>query len=171
MYSRSAYTALAMPLVEGDGEQDVRCLRSSVSDERFIGCPLKVRILQINICVTVTGGRYVDEPGSGSHQERYPVDEKKVTQVISTELSFKTVGGMPKGCGHHAGVCDYQVERFTFGYEFLGTITHALQIGEIELYQLKASPVLRRVPSNLSGCSFRLSQIANGTHNMCAMRC
>src|SRR6202047_2726519 len=45
MHSRSAYTALAVALVEGDGKQDVRRLRPAVSNERFIGRPLEVRIV------------------------------------------------------------------------------------------------------------------------------
>jgi hypothetical protein len=45
MYSRSAYTTLAVALVEGDGKQDVRRLRPAVSNERFIGRPLEVRIV------------------------------------------------------------------------------------------------------------------------------
>jgi hypothetical protein len=76
--------------------------------------------------------------------------------VIGTELRFETVHGTPEGCSHHASVCDDQVEGFTLGYEFVGTSTHALQIGEIELDKLKASAVFRRIPSDLSGCRFRL---------------
>src|SRR6202035_3346429 len=60
MYSRSAYTTLAVALVEGDGKQDVRRLRPAVSNERFIGRPLEVRIVQIYVGEPVTGGRQVD---------------------------------------------------------------------------------------------------------------
>ena len=76
--------------------------------------------------------------------------------MIGAELRFKAVYGMPKGCSHHASVCDDQVEGFTLGYEFVGTGPHALQIGEIELDKFKAAAVFRRIFSDLSGCRFRL---------------
>jgi hypothetical protein len=53
MYSHSAYTTLAVALVEGDGKQDVCCLRLAVSNERFIGRALEARIVYVNIGVAV----------------------------------------------------------------------------------------------------------------------
>src|ERR1700736_2656408 len=151
MHSRSAYTPLPMPLVEGDGKQDVRSLRSAIGNEWFIRCPLKVRIVPVNIRVAVTRGCEVNNASPGSHQGHNPVDQNKVPQVIGTELSFKAVRSVSEGCSHHARVSDNQIERFALGYELVGTGTHALQIGEIELDKFEASAVFLRIPPDLSG--------------------
>jgi len=55
MYGRSAYAALAMPLVESNSKEDVRRLRSAIGNKWLIGCVLKVGIFQVHVGEAVTG--------------------------------------------------------------------------------------------------------------------
>ncbi len=148
MHGRGAHTTLTVPPVEGNGEEDVRRLRSAVGNEGLIGRPLKVGILEIDVGVAVTGRRQVDQPSSGSDKRRDAINEYKVAQVIGAELCFKTVGGMAKWCGHHARIGDDHVEGFTLCEQFVGTRARAFEAGEIERNQLKASTVGGRYCEN-----------------------
>ena len=56
MHGRGAYATLPMPTVEGNGEEDVCCLRSSVSNEGRVRCPLKVGIIEIDVGEAVARG-------------------------------------------------------------------------------------------------------------------
>src|SRR5580704_14797719 len=108
-------TPAPMPLIEGNRKQDIRGLGTAVSDERFVRGSFKVRIFQVNIGETVTGGRNVDEPGSRAQQGRNPVDQDKVAKMIGAELPFETVRGMLKRCLHHARICDDQIKGLPLG--------------------------------------------------------
>ena len=66
MHGRSAHTTLTVPPVEGNSEENIRRLRPAVGNERLIGRPLKVGILEIDVGVAVTGRRQVDQPSSGA---------------------------------------------------------------------------------------------------------
>ena len=97
MHGGSAHAALLVPLVESNGKKEISRLRSTISDERVIGCPLKVGILQINIGVTVTRRSQVNQPASRADKTRNPVNENKVAQMIGPELRLKTSRRLPKG--------------------------------------------------------------------------
>ena len=86
-------------------------------------------------------------------------------------MSFKAVRSMPEGCSHHSRVCDDHVEAFTLCQESVGTGAHALQIGEIELDELKIAASFRRLGSDLGGCRCCLDQIPGRAHDVRAMRC
>jgi hypothetical protein len=113
MHGRGAHTTLTVPPVEGNSEEDIRRLRSTVGKEGLIGRPFKVGILEIDVGVAVTGRRQVDQPSSGADKRRDAVNEDEVAQLIGAELCFKAVDGMAKRCGHHARVGDDHVEGFT----------------------------------------------------------
>ena len=49
MHGRSAHSTLAVPLVEGDGEETICGLRPAIRDEGIIGRSLKVRIVEVDI--------------------------------------------------------------------------------------------------------------------------
>jgi hypothetical protein len=50
----SAHATVPVSSVEGHREQDVGRLGSSISNERFIGCALKVGILEVHVGIAVT---------------------------------------------------------------------------------------------------------------------
>ena len=53
MHGRCAHATLPMPLVESNGKEDVRRLRSAVGNEGLVGRSLKVGILEIDVGETV----------------------------------------------------------------------------------------------------------------------
>src|ERR1700682_3412116 len=99
MHGCSAYATRSVPLVERNRKEDVRRLRSAISNEGIIGSPFKVGILKVNVGEAVTRRRQVDQPSSGTDKRRYAVNEHKVAQVIGAELCFKAVGGLAKRRG------------------------------------------------------------------------
>src|ERR1700756_3224276 len=114
MHSRRAHPATTMPLVEGDGEEDVCGLRSAVRDHGVIRRAFKIRIVKIDIRDAVTCRRKADEPSTCADKGSNPVDQDKVAQVIRPELRLKAVRRFPKRGRHYAGVSDNYVERFSF---------------------------------------------------------
>src|SRR4029077_7807271 len=73
MYGRSTNATRAMPAIEGNGEKNVLRLRAAICNEGFIRRALKIRILQIDVRVTVTCRGQVDQPTSGADQRCNPV--------------------------------------------------------------------------------------------------
>src|ERR1700675_954002 len=61
MYSRSTHATVPVPFVEGKCEEDVCRLGPPIRNERLIGRPLKVWILEVHIGEAVTRGRQVDQ--------------------------------------------------------------------------------------------------------------
>ena len=165
MHGGSAHAALLVPLVESNGKKDISRLRSTISDERVIGCPLKVGILQIDIGVTVTRRSQVNQPASRADKTRNPVNENKVAQMIGPELRLKTSRRFAKRRGHDAGVGDNDIEGVASCHQLIGAGTHALEIGEVELNELKASTIGRSVLPDLRRRCFCLRQISRRAHN------
>ena len=77
MHSGGADAASTVAPVERDGEKYVRGFRAAVGDERFVGRSLKIGIVQIDVGITVTRGREVDQPAAIPEQRRNPVDRTK----------------------------------------------------------------------------------------------
>src|SRR6202012_2501717 len=73
MHCRGAYFAVPMPPIEGDREEDVCRLRAAVGDEGLVGCPLKIRILEVYVREAVTRRGEVDQPASVADQRRDPI--------------------------------------------------------------------------------------------------
>src|SRR5439155_18398409 len=137
--------------------------------ERFIRRPLKVWIVEVHVRIAMTGGRQVDQPPAIPEKRHNPVDQDKVAKVIRPELRFEAVGRVAERCGHHARICDDNVERLTFCQQCVGARTHALYVGQVEFYQFEASTVCGSVLSYLLGCSLRLVQIPCRAYNLSAM--
>src|SRR5260370_9009265 len=97
-----ANTAPTMPLVKSYGEQNVCCLGASVGDKGCIRCPLKVRILQIDVRVAVSSRRQIDQSAAGADQRSEAVDEDKVSQVVGSELRLQAIRRVAKCQPPHA---------------------------------------------------------------------
>jgi hypothetical protein len=77
----------------------------------------------------VTGGRQVDQAPSRPNECRNPVDQDQVAQVIRPELPFASIGCVAKRCGHHSGIGDDHVERFSLFQQLIGARRHARFLG------------------------------------------
>src|SRR5215831_15031178 len=75
MHRRSSHATVAVPLVEGHGEEDVRGLRSAIGDERLVGRPFEVGIVEVDIGEAVTRRRQVDQPPACVKERRNPIDQ------------------------------------------------------------------------------------------------
>src|SRR5262249_32264841 len=64
MHCRSAHPAIPMPSIEGNGEEDVRRLRSAISDHGIVGRPLKIGIFEVDIGNAVTRRRKINHPST-----------------------------------------------------------------------------------------------------------
>ncbi len=115
MDSGRTHAALPMPLVESNGEENIRGLRAAIGEEWFVGSALKIGIVQIDVRNTMPPGRKVDQPAAFTEKRRKPVDEDKVAEMIGAELRFKTVHRVAKGSGHHACVRDNCVKELPLG--------------------------------------------------------
>src|SRR5580698_4471384 len=74
MHGRSTYTAIPMAFVEGNREENIRRLGSSVGNEGLIRSPLKVGILEVDIRIAVTQRRKIDQTPARANKPRDPVD-------------------------------------------------------------------------------------------------
>jgi hypothetical protein len=68
------------------------------------------------------------------------VHEQKVTEVARAKLPLESVGSFAEGNGHDPAVGDDEIERPAVGDERLGAATHAREVGEIELDEIKPPP-------------------------------
>src|SRR5262249_481110 len=59
MHCRSAHPAIPMPSIEGNGEEDVRRLRSAISDHGIVGRPLKLGIRMADLLLEIARRRLV----------------------------------------------------------------------------------------------------------------
>ena len=59
--------APAMPLVEGNREENVGCLGPAVSDERIVSRPLEIGVSQVHIGEAMPGRREVDQASPGAN--------------------------------------------------------------------------------------------------------
>src|ERR1700735_3581406 len=66
MHGSGAHSASAVPLVEGDGEQNVCGLRSAIRDEGIVRRALKVRIVEVHVREAMTCRRQVDQSPSSA---------------------------------------------------------------------------------------------------------
>src|SRR5579864_4556781 len=113
MYGGGADTAFTVPVIEGNGKEDVGGLRAAIRDEGFILRALKVWILQVNVGITMACGGEVDQPSSGADERSNPVDEDEVAQMVGAELHLEAVLRVGKRCGHHPRIGDDYIEGFT----------------------------------------------------------
>jgi hypothetical protein len=60
MDGRSTYATLPMALVEGNGKENVRCLRTTIGNEGLVSRALKVGIFEVDVreAVTVLGSHF-----------------------------------------------------------------------------------------------------------------
>ena len=141
MHSGGTHAASTVALVKRDGEKNVRGLRAAVGDERFVGCSLKIGIVQVYVGKTVTCGREVDQPAAFAQKRRNPVDQDKVAEMIGAKLRLKAIRRVAKGSGHHACVGDNHVEELPLRQQLIRTFTHAFEAGQIKRNQLETSAV------------------------------
>jgi len=95
----------------------------------------------------------------------------KVAQVIRPELCLEAIGRVAKRRGHHSGIGDDYIERFSLCQQPVGTGTHAFQVGKIEFHQFETSAIGRGVFPHLRGCSFGLVEIPRRAYNLSAVCC
>src|SRR5215471_5815616 len=169
MHSCSAHSTIPMTFVKSNRKQDVRCLRSTISNEGFIRGPLKIRILEIHRRESVTRRSQVDEASSSVDERRNPVDEHEVAQMIGAELRLKAVDRMAEWSSHHSRIGDYHIEGFALCEQFFGAGTHALKICEVESCQIEPSIVGCGILSYLRSCRFCLRQIMCSTDHVRAV--
>src|SRR5262249_3540271 len=105
-----AYSVVAMPPVKGNREENVRRLRSAISNEGIIRRTLKVGIVKVNIRKAVTGRREINHPSTCADQRRNPVHQNKVAKVISAKLGLEAIRRVTKRCRHHTGIGNDHVE-------------------------------------------------------------
>src|SRR5215467_11952805 len=128
-----------MTPVELDGEQDVGGLRTAVGDKRLVRRTLEVGIVQLHVGVAVARRRQVDQTAARLDERRDPVHEDEMAQMIGAELRFKTVQGLAKRRGHHAGVGDDDIERLASRQKLVRGMAEAFETGQIELDELEAA--------------------------------
>src|SRR5579863_6748542 len=146
--------APAMPLVEGNREENVGCLGPAVSDERIVSRPLEIGVSQLHIGEAMPGRREVDQASAGANQRSNSVDQYKMAEVVGAELSLKTVQRVPKWRRHYSCIGYDHVESLPARQEFVGAGANALQTGQIERDQLEAAAIRRGVFSHLRGRGF-----------------
>src|SRR5579862_2607552 len=125
MHRSSPHATFSMSLVESYRKEDICCLRSAIGYKRVIGCPLEIRIVQVDVGIAVTCRRHVNQASSRPDEGRNPVDQDKVAEMISPELRFEAVGGVAERCSHHSGIGDDHVEWFGFCEQRVSARTHA----------------------------------------------
>src|SRR5262249_50923492 len=130
MHSRSAHALISVASVEGDCEEDIRCLRSAIRYPGVIRRPLKVGIVEVDIGIAVTQRGKIDQPSAFADQRCYPIDQDKMAKVIGAELRLKAIRGMAKRCGHHSGISDDHIKGLTAGEQSIDAVMHALEIGK-----------------------------------------
>ena len=133
MYSGSTDATVPVPFVEGNCEEDVCRLGPPIRNERFIGRPLKVGILEVYIGEAVTRGRQVDQPPTCPDKRSNPVDQYKMSRVIGAELRLEAVSRTTEGGSHHTRVGDNNVERFAPFQEVTSAGSHAFEISQVKL--------------------------------------
>src|SRR5580704_4397899 len=60
--------APAMPVVEGNREENIGCLGPAVSDERIVSRPLEIGVAQVHIGEAMPGRREGDQASAGADQ-------------------------------------------------------------------------------------------------------
>jgi hypothetical protein len=78
MYSCGPHSVAPVPLVEGNGEENVRRFGSAIGKERIIGRVLETWVLKINVRVAMPRRRQIDEPPTGANETRTTVDQDEV---------------------------------------------------------------------------------------------
>src|SRR5215475_1496523 len=137
MDSRSAHTTPPVPFIEGYCEQNISRLRPAVGNEWIVRRPLKVGIVEIHIRKAMPGRRKVDQPTALSEKGCNAVHQDKVAQVIGAKLGLEPIQGVAKRCSHNSGVSDNHVEGFATRQQSIGTGTHILKAGQIQLDQFE----------------------------------
>src|ERR1700688_2336613 len=148
--------APAMPLVEGNREENVGCLGPAVSDERIVSRPLEIGVVEIQIGEAMSGRREVDQASAGAYQRSNAIDQYKMAEVVGAELRLKAVHGVPEWSRHYSCIGYHDVESLPARHEFVGAGADALQTGQIERDQLEAATIRRGVLLHLRGrgCGF-----------------
>jgi hypothetical protein len=93
-----------------------------------------------------------------------------VTQVIGAELRLETIPGFAEGCRHDAGIRDDHIKQAAIGEEPVRSGTHALQVREVELDQLKTCAGFLRGLAYFRGCPLRFLHVTRCAHHVGAMR-
>src|SRR4029077_6221744 len=159
--------APAMPLVEGNREENIGCLRPAVSEERIVSRPFEVGVSQVHIGEAMPRRREVDQASAGANQRSNAIDQYKMAEVIGAELRLKAVHGVPERSRHYSCIGYDDVESLPARQEFVGAGADALQTGPLERDPLEAATVRRRVLLHLRGrgCGF-----LNVPHCTCHLR-
>src|ERR1700722_1183433 len=145
--------APAMPLVEGNREENVGCLGPAVRDERIVSRPFEVGVSQVHIGEAMPGRREVDQASAGANQRSNSVDQYKMAEGVGAELRLKAVHGVPEWSRHDSCISYDDVESLPARQEFVGAGADALQTGKIERDQLEAATLRRGVLLHLRGRS------------------
>src|ERR1700730_15579039 len=154
-----AHAAPAMPLVEGNREENVGCLGSAVSDERIVSRTLEIGVSQVHIGEAMPGRREVDQASAGADQRRNAIDQYKMAEVVGAKLCLKAVHGVPEWSRHYSCIGYDDVESLAARQEFVGAGANALQTGQIERDQLEAATVRRGVLLHLRGRRFGFRKV------------
>src|SRR5579862_1725157 len=120
-------TAPAMPLVEGNREENVGCLGPAVSDERIVSRPLEVGVSQGHIGEAMPGRREVDQASAGANQLSNAIDQYKMAEVVGAELRLKAVHGVSKWSRHYSCIGYDHIESHPTRQEFVSACADALQ--------------------------------------------
>ena len=166
MNGGGADATAAMTLVEGNGEEDVRGLRSAVGDEGLVGRALEVGVFEVDVGITVACRGQIDEAAAGAQQRSDAVDEDEVAEMIGAELRLEAVGGAAEGSGHDPGVGDDDVEEAALVEQRVGGGANALEVCEIELDELEAATVGRGFLADFSCGVLCLGEVACGADDV-----
>src|SRR5882757_10096755 len=148
--------APAMPLVEGNREENVGCLGPAVSDERIVSRALEIGVVEVHIGEAMPGRREVDQASAGANQQGNAIDQYKMAEVVGAELRLKTVQRVPKWRRHYSCIGYDDVESLPARQKFVGAGANALQTGQIERDQVECATIRRGVLLHLRGrgCGF-----------------
>src|SRR5260370_12907096 len=96
--------APAMPLVEGNREENVGCLGPAVSHKRIVSRPLEIGVVEVHIGEAMPGRREVDQASAGANQRGNAIDEYEMAEMIGPELRLKAVHGVPQCSRHYSSI-------------------------------------------------------------------
>src|ERR1700723_2449839 len=94
----------AMPLVEGNREENVGCLGPAVSDERIVSRALEIGVVEVHVGEAMPGRREVDQTTARANQRGNAIHQDKMAEVVGAELRLKAVQGVPKWSRHDSRI-------------------------------------------------------------------
>src|SRR5690554_1547505 len=130
-----------MPSVKRQRKERIRRLRSAIGDKRVIGLPLEIRIFKIDVSDTMRLRRKHHQAPAIHKQGLNFIYKCKMTDMVDTKLSFKTVRRTTKRRCHDPSVRDNCIERPSAIQKFICASANAIERCQVKLNQIKTTRV------------------------------